>query len=86
MLTNNAKVAQERTSIREVFDRQMAHYLEAGATTVRQRIALLRRLEKTLLEWRPRIREALYADMKKPANTVDMVDIYYVLREIRHTT
>lgn len=84
MLASDIPVSHERTSIRDVFDSQMAHYLDAGKTSVRQRIALLRQLEKTLLAWRPRIREALYADIKKPANTVDMVDIYYVLREIRH--
>jgi aldehyde dehydrogenase (NAD+) len=37
------------------------------------------------MQWRPRIQEALHKDFGKPPQEVDLVDIYFVLREIRHT-
>lgn len=67
------------------FHAQMQYYLEAGKTSARERILLLNKLEEALFAWKPKIQRALFEDFAKPPQEVDLVDIYYVLREIRYT-
>ena len=78
----NSPITDE--SLHALFNAQMLHYPEAGKTSARERIALLNQLEMALFTWRPRIHQALYKDFGKPPPEVDLVDIYYVLREIRY--
>lgn len=73
------------TEIEQQFDLQMHFHLQIGKSTARERIALLNTLEHAVLSSRSKIQKALFEDFGKPPQEVDLVDIYYVLREIRHT-
>jgi aldehyde dehydrogenase (NAD+) len=76
---------RDNATLIDLFKKQMEHRLTAAKSTATERIRLLSALEKTLMQWRPRIQEALHKDFGKPPQEVDLVDIYFVLREIRHT-
>nr|MDQ3280679.1 aldehyde dehydrogenase family protein [Acidobacteriota bacterium] len=49
-----------------------------------QRIEKLRRLERALLDRRDEVRAAMWADYRKPAQEVDLSEIYPVVAEARH--
>lgn len=70
--------------IQRIFDLQKKHQYEVARTTARERIAKLRKLERTIFNYQAEIRQAMYADFRKPALEVDMTEIYIVLNEIRH--
>lgn len=72
-------------TIEAQFNLQMQSYMQIGQSTAHERIALLNTLERAVLSSRPQIQRALFEDFGKPPQEVDLVDIYYVLREIRHT-
>ncbi len=70
--------------IQRIFELQRTHQYEVARTSARERIAKLRKLERAIFAYREEIREAMYADFRKPTIEVDMVEIYTVLSEIRH--
>ena len=70
--------------IDRIFEEQRAMRGRIAATTTDERIAKLRSLEKALLARRSEIREAMYADYRKPAEESDLSEIYPVLTELRH--
>lgn len=74
-----------KAAIQRIFQQQQAHQYAIANTTAKERIAKLRQLEAALFRYRQDIRDALYADFRKPPLEVDMVEIYVVLSEIRHT-
>jgi aldehyde dehydrogenase (NAD+) len=76
---------RDNAALHSLFSRQMQYRETAARSSASERIRLLTALEKALLHWRPRIHEALHKDFGKPTQEVDLVDIYFVLREIRHT-
>ncbi len=68
-----------------LFQKQLDRYLEVGQRGARQRLSKLKALRKALEHtYRQPIREALYADFKKPYLETDLTEIYPVLSEIRH--
>lgn len=68
-----------------LFQKQRERYLEVGRQSRKERLAKLKALKKALEhEYRQPIREALYADFKKPFLETDLTEIYPVLAEIRH--
>ena len=70
---------------RGLFQKQQGRYLEVGRQPRKARLAKLKVLKKALEhEYRQAIREALYADFKKPFLETDLTEIYPVLAEIRH--
>ena len=70
---------------RELFEKQQERYLEVGRHTLKERLSRLKALKKALEHnYRQAIREALYADFKKPFLETDLTEIYPVLAEIRH--
>jgi aldehyde dehydrogenase (NAD+) len=70
---------------RDLFKKQQGRYLEVGRQSRKERLAKLKALKKALEhEYRQAIREALYADFKKPFLETDLTEIYPVLAEIRH--
>lgn len=69
-----------------LFQAQLQRYPEVGRQGVKQRLAKLKALEKALEhEYRQAVREALWADFKKPHLETDLTEIYPVLAEIKHT-
>lgn len=67
-----------------IYDAQQANRAAVGATTAGERIAKLRRLERSLLARRDEIRAAMWADYRKPAAEVDLSEIYPIVSEARH--
>ncbi len=70
--------------ILRIFQLQQGHYLEIGKTTAKERMAKLDRLHQAILKYRPQIREAMYADFRKPALEVDVVEVYPITSAIKH--
>ena len=70
---------------RGLFEKQQEQYLKVGRHTLNERLSRLKALKKALEhQYREAIREALYADFKKPFLETDLTEIYPVLAEIRH--
>lgn len=68
-----------------LFQNQMDRYLEVGQHGRKERLTKLKALKQALEhDYRQAIREALYADFKKPFLETDLTEIYPVLAEIRH--
>jgi aldehyde dehydrogenase (NAD+) len=70
---------------KSLFQGQLERYPEIGQQDRKQRLAKLSALEKALEhDYRQALREALYADFKKPFLETDLTEIYPVLAEIKH--
>lgn len=68
----------------EIFNRQKANQFKVGNTTYKERIKKLDALMVALeVDYKQKIREAMYADFKKPYLETDLTEIYPVLTEIR---
>ena len=70
--------------IDRIYARQQAHRAEAAAATPGERIAKIRRLHDAVLARRPEIQKALFDDYRKPAEEVDLSEIFPVLNEARY--
>ena len=69
----------------EVFNKQKENQFNLGKTSSRERIKKLNALQRSIqYNYRQAIREALYADFKKPFIETDLTEIYLVNREIKH--
>ena len=67
-----------------LFQQQTERYLEVGQRSRKERITKLKALKKALEHtYRQSIREALYADFKKPFLETDLTEIYPVTSEIK---
>lgn len=78
-------MSTEKNPYEELFEKQMDHYLEVGSRKYSERLTRLKALKKALeYDYRQAIREALYADFKKPYLETDLTEIYPVLTEIKH--
>lgn len=67
-----------------IFDLQRSHRARVAATAAGERIAKIHRLERVILSRRKEIREAMHTDFRKPAQEVDMTEIYAIVSEARH--
>ncbi|MGB1307804.1 MAG: aldehyde dehydrogenase family protein [Oceanihabitans sp.] len=68
----------------DLFNKQKANQFAIGNTTYKQRIAKLNALKKAVeVTYKNKIREALYADFKKPHTETDLTEIYPVISEIK---
>jgi aldehyde dehydrogenase (NAD+) len=74
-----------KTQIDDVFNNQKAHSLSLRQSTAESRIELIRKLHDWILEHRQDIRDALFADYKKPNIETDITEIYPAVSEARHT-
>ncbi len=72
--------------IQRIFDLQKKHQFEVGNTTSSQRVKKLKKLHRTILKYRPRIKEALYTDFRKHPSEVDLTEVYPVTSELKHAT
>lgn len=82
MLSAPVVAAEE---IQRIFRLQHENYLAVGKATVAERLAKLNRLHKAIMKYRPQIKEAMYADFKKPAVEVDVVEVFPITGAIKHT-
>ncbi|MEL6675066.1 MAG: aldehyde dehydrogenase family protein [Bacteroidota bacterium] len=71
-------------AIQQAFTALQKNQYALGNTTVAERKAKLTKLHKTILEYRPRIKEALYNDYRKHPSEVDLTEIYPITSEIKH--
>lgn len=71
-------------SISNLFQEQQKHRTAIRNTTVSERSALLKKLEKELLNRRTDLQQALFTDFRKPAMEADITELWVVLAEIRH--
>lgn len=74
-----------KIQINEVFQLQQHNSLNLRTSKVEERIEAIRRLHDWILEHRQDIRDALYADYKKPNIETDISEIYPAVSEARHT-
>lgn len=70
--------------IQRIFELQKKNEFVVAATTAKERKAKLNKLHKTLLAYRPEIKEALYNDFRKHPSEVDLTEIYPVTSELKH--
>jgi aldehyde dehydrogenase (NAD+) len=70
--------------INKVFRLQQDNRHEIRHTTPKVRIAKLNKLKTWIHDNRNKIREAVYADFRKPSPEVDVSEIYITLSEIKH--
>lgn len=66
-----------------IFSKQKANRWNLAATNAATRIAKLKLLEKNILTHEELLVDAIYQDFKKPAQEVEVTEIYPVLEEIR---
>ncbi len=90
METGPESVAQsdlDETSQRidRTFDLQQKNRWILAKTTARERIAKLRKIMNWIYSNKDLIREALYADFRKPAAETDLQEIYVTLIGLKHT-
>lgn len=78
--------AADEAEIARVFRVQQENLPRLRATTARARIDKLNRLYDALFERRQAIRDAVFADFRKPPEEVDLTEIGTVAIEIRHAT
>jgi aldehyde dehydrogenase (NAD+) len=68
-----------------VFQAQQAHAIQLRTSTAKSRIQAIQEVHDWVWAHRADIREALFADFKKPFFETDVSEIYPVLSEARHT-
>ena len=73
-----------QTRIEKIFDQQLLNCQSIRNTSLKERRAKLSSIESWLLDHKDDIRDAMYADYKKPVSEVDMTEIWAVFNEIRH--
>lgn len=84
-MTTQITTTANRQEIKSLFEKQRAHQFVVARTTARERIQKLQELKSAILERRQAIRDAVYADFKKPAAEADLTEIYAITTEIKHT-
>lgn len=69
---------------KDLFNRQKGNQFKVGNTTYKERIKKLDALKNALeLSYKQKIRDAMFADFKKPFLETDLTEIYPVLTEIK---
>lgn len=79
-------VANSYRSIDRLFEAQRANQYKVGLSSCTERKAKLKSLKKAVEEtFRQDIRDALYADFRKPQAETDLTEIFAITSEINHT-
>lgn len=66
------------------FDKLVASKYKLRNRSIKDRVKLLSKMEKSLLNYRQLFRDALFSDFRKPFAETDITELYVVLKEIRH--
>lgn len=82
-MTDDIKIDFQRLT--DLFEKQKKKSLQLRSESIKERKTRIKQLEKTILDYRDRIAEAVSADFKKPKSESDVSEVYPVLTEIRHT-
>jgi len=82
--TQDTKDTGGEQDLAALFARQKARATALRTSDARARIARLRALEEAVRAWRPRLHEALRADLGKPTTEADLAELLPVLSELRH--
>ncbi len=79
-------ITDTASAIERIFEVQKSHQYRVAATSCAERKTKLRALRKAVEEtFRQEIRDALFADFKKPQAETDLTEIFAVTSEIGHT-
>lgn len=70
--------------IERIFQSQLSNQYKVGDTSYKERLAKLDKLFDAVNKYKQEIRDAMYADFKKPAAEVDLTEIFIVTTEIKH--
>lgn len=73
-----------QAGVDRLFERQRQNRRRVASSTAKERRRKIRRLEEALLARRDEIRAAMFADFRKPAEEVDLSEIFPLLSEARH--
>ena len=73
-----------QSRIETIFDQQLLNCQSIRNTSLKERRTKLSSIESWLLDHKDKIRDAMYADYKKPVSEVDLTEIWAVVNEIRH--
>lgn len=71
--------------IKDVFEKQRNNCCNLASIVPKDRIKKLKRLRDALIAHRQDFRDALFADYRKPASEFDLIELYVILTEIKHT-
>ncbi len=74
-----------KAEVKRIFTLQKKNQQKVADSTARARINKLERLHETILKYRTEIQQALYSDFRKHASEVDLIEIYKVTSDIKHT-
>jgi aldehyde dehydrogenase (NAD+) len=74
----------ELDEIERIYAKQQAARAAVGAAGASERIAKIRRLHDAVMAAREEIRAAMWADYRKPAEEVDLSEVFPVVGEARH--
>ena len=80
----NPSAETQTAEIQRIFALQQKNQYKIANTTAAERVAKLQRLHQAVLDYRPRLKEALYQDYRKHPSEVDMTEIYPVTSELKH--
>ena len=77
-------VTADISEIQRVFALQQSNYPGIRQTNAGERISKLRKFQRLILDRRPSLEKALYADLRKSVHESALSEIYMVTTEIKH--
>ncbi len=82
----NSPIVEETTAdeIKRIFNLQKENQYAIANSTISQRRAKLKKLHRTILAYRPLIKDALYNDFRKHPTEVDITELFPVTGEIKY--
>jgi aldehyde dehydrogenase (NAD+) len=84
MNSNPTSINTEAIEIKRIFDIQAKHKSILKKSTASERIAKLNKMKKAIFSMRSEIQDAIYKDFKKPAEEVDLTELFPIVTEIKH--
>ena len=85
MISTSSPSVKSESDFQAIFEALRSNEQPLSETSITERQRKLRKLERTLMSWRPKIKQALHDDFGKTPAEVDMIDVYPVLAASRHT-
>ncbi len=87
MTTNIAskKITSQQTDFARIFNLQQGNQAKIAATTAKQRIAKLKKLQATIQAYKGKMKEALAKDFRKHPSEVDLTEVLPINTDINHT-
>jgi len=83
IVLNEQTIETPQAEVNRVFLIQKANALQVGSSSAKARRKKLRLLLSKLMEYRPKIKEALYKDYKKHETEVDLTEIFPIVKELK---